>query len=582
MVLLGIDSLLLLFITVSLGIFTLALLEKFFKCPVDANPLGVFLAGLVISTVYFNMVSFWWPVNFYCLIPLFVVSCVVLTVYKQRRVSLTASLKRNFTFLIAPSNLPYFIPVIILLLYYWIIPPINIDSGGYHYSTILWYEKYKVVPGLANVHGRFAFNPVSFIIQAAYSFTGLAGQALYPLNGVLISLFLFWLWGRVIKNKHLASGQPWFVLFLLFARALLLNISSPSSDALYIICLSYAFVKLFDVFQIKNITITATALPIMLLLYAVAAKLAALPALLLLPFVFYLLGKKEKVWPFIPKMFAVLLPVYLTWFCRNVILSGYLIYPIPNIDIFTVDWKAPKDVLALEIIYIKHLSKLFSFDFAYLKTLSFSQWFFKWLYAQLPMYWLPGLVIFLLSLLSPLYWLILYIKNKKLPTLIFVFWVIIYIDIWLWLQTGLEYRFGIAFIAFAMLLPWLYQTVSSSIKTFKPMPVMLAVLMWALTMYYVQQAYLRDSTYAFTIKNCWLYPLKDKRYYQKNDKASFRYTVLNNGVKLYHEDSAHECINTCLPCMIWDYGKIEMRGTKIEDGFRNVQDSVAEHYPFVK
>jgi hypothetical protein len=277
-----------------------------------------------------------------------------------------------------------------------------------------------------------------------------------------------------------------------------------------------------------------------------------------------------------------LLPVYLTWFCRNVILSGYLIYPIPNIDIFTVDWKAPKDVLALEIIYIKHLSKLFSFDFAYLKTLSFSQWFFKWLYAQLPMYWLPGLVIFLLSLLSPLYWLILYIKNKKLPTLIFVFWVIIYIDIWLWLQTGLEYRFGIAFIAFAMLLPWLYQTVSSSIKTFKPMPVMLAVLMWALTMYYVQQAYLRDSTYAFTIKNCWLYPLKDKRYYQKNDKASFRYTVLNNGVKLYHEDSAHECINTCLPCMIWDYGKIEMRGTKIEDGFRNVQDSVAEHYPFVK
>jgi hypothetical protein len=52
MLLLSIDSLLLIFITLSLGIFTCFILEKIFRIPIQTDLLGIFLLGLIASTFY--------------------------------------------------------------------------------------------------------------------------------------------------------------------------------------------------------------------------------------------------------------------------------------------------------------------------------------------------------------------------------------------------------------------------------------------------------------------------------------------------------------------------------------------------
>jgi hypothetical protein len=75
MLLLLTDALLLLFITFSLGILSLQVLTKMLGSPPDTDPLGIFLLGLIPSTIYFNLVSFWQPVNFLTLLPLLVASC---------------------------------------------------------------------------------------------------------------------------------------------------------------------------------------------------------------------------------------------------------------------------------------------------------------------------------------------------------------------------------------------------------------------------------------------------------------------------------------------------------------------------
>ena len=91
--------------------------------------------------------------------------------------------------------------------------------------------------------------------------------------------------------------------------------------------------------------------------------------------------------------------------------------------------------------------------------------------------------------------------------------------------------------------------------------------------------------YAFTISDCWLKPLRDKRYFIAKNKTSFLQTFpsvnLGNGIQLYLPDNTHECLNANGPCMNWRYGEIEMRGTKIEDGFRNIKDEVKKYFPFV-
>ncbi|HEX9513858.1 MAG TPA: hypothetical protein VF939_25380, partial [Puia sp.] len=206
MLLLLADSLLLIFLTLSLGILTLNILDRLFRVTIQSDLLGTFLAGLIPSTIYFNIISFWLPVNYLSLIPLALISLLVFRQHKERFRQEALSIREQLNRILQPSNWVFTGGLLVLLLYFSILPGINADSKGYHYLSILWYEKYKVIPGLANVHGRYAFNPAAFIIQSAYSFTGLTGQSIYPLNTVLIGLFLFWLLVRMLRQKDSLAG----------------------------------------------------------------------------------------------------------------------------------------------------------------------------------------------------------------------------------------------------------------------------------------------------------------------------------------------------------------------------------------
>ncbi len=168
MILISLDSILLLFISAGTGIFILGLLRKIFKQPLYANSLGVILAGLVFQTVYYNLLSFWLPVNYVCLLPLFVLSALIFWQNKTLCQGFAAAVKKQFLFILQPRHLAITLPILLLLAYYWLLPPINADSPGYHYTTILWFEKYRVVRGLANVDGRLAYNSAAFILQAPY------------------------------------------------------------------------------------------------------------------------------------------------------------------------------------------------------------------------------------------------------------------------------------------------------------------------------------------------------------------------------------------------------------------------------
>src|SRR5580692_8634486 len=267
MLLLLIDSLLLLFITLSLGIFTHYFLEKIFRTPVQTDLLGIFLLGIVASTLYFNILSFCWPVNYFSLIPLAILSGVAGLLRPERFRQVSRSIGDGLQFLFAPSRLFITGCVIAILLFYWIIPPGNPDSWDYHYLTIRWYEQYRVIPGLANIHGRFAFNSASFVIQAAYSFTGPAGQSLYPLNGVLLALFFLWLLVRMFHAKNSVMMLLYGSLIFMLFKPLLINVSSPSSDTLAAVCICYALICLFRMQLDGEERLSLVLTPCLIILY---------------------------------------------------------------------------------------------------------------------------------------------------------------------------------------------------------------------------------------------------------------------------------------------------------------------------
>jgi hypothetical protein len=55
----------------------------------------------------------------------------------------------------------------------------------------------------------------------------------------------------------------------------------------------------------------------------------------------------------IGKMAGIAGMILLPWFVRNIILSGYLIYPFPVIDWFNFDWKIPPGIASTEVLTIQ-------------------------------------------------------------------------------------------------------------------------------------------------------------------------------------------------------------------------------------
>jgi len=71
-------------------------------------------------------------------------------------------------------------------------PPEIYDTGLYHLQAIKWIEEYAVVPGLANLHGRFGFNPNIFTFYALTSLFDVFNQEIFSVNFVIYFVFVFY------------------------------------------------------------------------------------------------------------------------------------------------------------------------------------------------------------------------------------------------------------------------------------------------------------------------------------------------------------------------------------------------------
>lgn len=81
--------------------------------------------------------------------------------------------------------------------------PAHYDTDVYHFQAIKWIEEYGVVPGLGNLHNRFAYNSALMPLQALFSFEWLIGQSLHTVNGYICCMFLVY----AIASNSLIGGR---------------------------------------------------------------------------------------------------------------------------------------------------------------------------------------------------------------------------------------------------------------------------------------------------------------------------------------------------------------------------------------
>lgn len=232
------------------------------------------------------------------------------------------------------------------------------DSDLYHAQSIRWIEEYGVAPGLGNLHERFAYNSAAFAVNALYSMKWLLGRSLHTASGffaLLLSSTVLEL-GRTWKEKKLRLADYAMVGAVYYLVTIWDEVTAPSSDYLIMCTVFFIVIKWLLCLERDSIAAGEKQTPYALLcvagVYALTLKLTAGLILLLVikPAISLI---REKRWQDILLYLGLGLLVCLPWMTRTVIISGWLLYPFPALDLFSVDWKMPAGPIAVDAAQIK-------------------------------------------------------------------------------------------------------------------------------------------------------------------------------------------------------------------------------------
>ena len=263
------------------------------------------------------------------------------------------------------------------------------DSDLYHAQSIRWIEEYGIVPGLGNIHVRFAYNSSFFALSALYSMKFLGGQSLHTVNGffaLLLSLEV--LKAFRLKRFRMAGGGRMFQLSdfarlgaFYYLTVLYRDIVAPASDYAVMCVVFFIVIRWLAHLEQKEHPIAPYALLCVAGVYAVTLKLTAGVILLLVIKPAYLL-LKEKRGKEIAVSLAMGVLVLAPWVIRTALISGYLLYPFPALDVLSADWKIPAQAAARDAAEIKTWAR--GLNNAALVGIPITEWFPYWFSTMLP------------------------------------------------------------------------------------------------------------------------------------------------------------------------------------------------------
>lgn len=340
--------------------------------------------------------------------------------------------------------------------------PTNYDSGLYHLQAIKWLEQYPVVPGLGNLHGRLAFNSLWFLPSAFFSpaYAGLAPVSI-PNSFCYLLTMAFFLSGfiKTTGTRSIPGTLARLLLFGLIGLGIAGNsysqLSSPGTDLLALLLIPLILVLALDTVEdwergLSNLT---TWVILVLSIFLVLGKLSTLP-ILFVPFYFLLRAYQ----PGFARLFLLVSGLTfwsLPYFVRNIILSGYLVYPFPGLDLFNFDWKIPLAEVISEKNWIESWARIPARDQAEVLSLPFGEWAQVWFTNQsvLNKFLLISLVALTVFHLARL--LFSYSRKTTVLNSYRPFWylyLVMYLSVIYWFQTAPDFRFGYGFLISLLIL----------------------------------------------------------------------------------------------------------------------------------
>ncbi len=336
------------------------------------------ITGVVLTTVYAQFFSLFSGIDLAENILLVAICIVIATYYREELREDLSDLVRRLR---SRGNIFLYVAVFLVIAYATAHGIMHYDTDLYHAQSIRWIEEYGVVKGLGNLHVRLAYNSSAFALSALYSMAFLGGQSYHVMAGFFV-LLLAW---QCLDIKHVFT-RKYFVLsdFARLAAIYYLftvfdEIVSPASDYFLAALVFYIVISWLDL----NVAHEKSYVPYIHLallgVYAVTIKLAAAPLLLLSLIPIYKLVRNRDRHKMRVLAISVLLALIIVapFLIRNVLISGWLVYPATFIDLFKVAWKVPKGLAQYDALEIKTFGRGFT-DVTVYGNAPLSVWFPTW------------------------------------------------------------------------------------------------------------------------------------------------------------------------------------------------------------
>ena len=339
-----------------MGSATCRLLEKVSSPRFVAFPpnlVNILILGMISLTTFVSLVATILPITLY--IHIFVIVVLFAYIYFDKHYFLE---KIEFFISQIKSN-PYIFALGCICLFPAIImasgPVGYFDTGLYHAQAVKWINEYGTVPGLGNLHHRLAFNSSWFYFSAFFDMFTFDGKTahlvnLFPITFALIVCLSGF--HDLVKGKiSLSTILQCFLAFPLCTDRALMLVYLPTLSPDLVVVILTLYVMILVVRYLENCETGAgqqkgTQGETFILIFSISfflptIKMNGLPALLF-PLFLLILTKKARTTLRMAVTGCLLAGVVLLPFVvNNIILSGYLIFPLPQIDLFSFDWKMP-------------------------------------------------------------------------------------------------------------------------------------------------------------------------------------------------------------------------------------------------
>lgn len=313
------------------------------------------VTGIAGITVYAEYFSIFYRVGI--LAHLLMLAVLFFTGWKCRQ-ELAGMLSELMKLLLSAEG-PLLVLLVLTTAFYTSRGTFHTDTGIYHAQAIRVIEEYGLVRGIGNLQLHFAYNSSSLVFAALFTMSRILPEALHTTTGFLAVLSVCYaVRGLFHIREHRRHGADAVRLAILIYY--LTNVTgsvSPATDystmymILYLLC---AWMELAEgeaphdiTAAIPGISSDAASAAILrygmlsvLAVFTVSMKLSAASLVILALYPASVLirsrqGKKAAL--FTTAGFLSFLP----YLIRNVLISGWLFYPVKAIDLFSVKWKIP-------------------------------------------------------------------------------------------------------------------------------------------------------------------------------------------------------------------------------------------------